>query len=591
MTTSSGVTTTSWEASLDTLGVRGPDAQGQFVEGNVRFGHTRLAVIGLGAPGAQPMVSDMGSVLVYNGELYNFRSLAQDMGTGPDDRSDTEVLQRILDSNRTDLLSRLRGMYAFVHFDPTTQTVTALRDPMGIKPLYCAQDRDGQLTFGSTAAAVATATSLSTPDPVGIASFVALGVFSSDSTAFAGIRRLQPGILYRWNRDAGGWRETVEELGPPPESQLPLDEALRDSVSAHLVADVEVGVMLSGGVDSTLIAALAAEQQSPPIRTYTLSYPGEPQLNEADIARQNARLMGSLHTEVPASTSALAEQVSPLIQSSGEPFSDEAYLPLALLSQRIGADLKVALAGEGADELFGGYRRYDVEAAFDRTLVGGITRRVASLLPVLGQANTPMSQRYRTVRAARMRSPADRHATLMFGDWQMVTETMGLNATLAHRLFQSDWRAASSSWWSLNQPSNKAYDTRVWLPQVFLAKSDRASMLHGVEVRTPFIDPVMASVARRTRISGTSKAALRQILLDLLPGVALPPRKRGLDADRRALVDSYFASDVRAVLFDSSSVLQQSGLTNPRRLAAEASRSPALAFRLAMLGVWQREWL
>ncbi len=591
MTTSPQVSSEAWQRGLNALASRGPDARGEFQLGDVRFGHTRLAVIGLGQQGAQPAVSAQGSVLVFNGELYNYKTLAAEFQLSRALESDTDVLSHLMDLESTGWIGRLRGMYAFVHFNPNTQTVTAVRDPMGIKPLCLGVDGHGQLTFGSTPAAVATVMGTTAPDPVGIAGFVGLGVFGGTSTAFAAIRHLEPGLRYRWQRTAHGWRQTVEELPPPHCSQLSVEAALQDSVDAHLVSDVEVGVMLSGGIDSTLIAALASNRHPSPLRTFTLTYPHDPALDESAAAAANARTLGSRHTEVPVTTVELVDQVEPLIRTSGEPFSDEAYLPLSLLSQAIGAELKVALAGEGADEIFGGYRRYEVEAAFDRGIAGTVLRHMTRLYPPTREAGDPMSQLHRTIRAAALPDPADRHAALMFGDWELAIQTMGVSATLAHQVFASDWRGAQASWWALGQPPNRAYDTRVWLPKVFLAKSDRASMVHGLEIRTPFIDPVVAAAARPIRHKGTSKAAIKELLLRTLPDARVPRRKRGLDADRRAILASHLQADLEAVIFDPSSVLWQAGLSDPGELSAQARRSPALAFRLAMLGTWQRLWL
>lgn len=588
--TTSPVSNDTWRRGLDVLTVRGPDARGDYQHEDLRFGHARLEVIGLGAPGAQPMVSTSGSVMVYNGEIYNFRSVAQRFGLGAEVASDTQVLAHLMDLGRVESLSDLRGMYAFVHFNPKTQTITALRDPMGIKPLYLGTSQ-GHLTFGSTAAAVSAVLKSTSIDPVGIAGFVALGVFGGNSTPFADIRQLEPGLVYSWRRLPKGWRETTQELPPPTPPDMSVEGAIQDAVSAHLVSDVEVGVMLSSGIDSTLIAALASKRHGRPVRTFTLTHPDDPSLDESAAAAANARLIGSQHTEVPLTTSDLVGQVDPLIRTSGEPFSDEAYLPLAVLSQSIRSELKVALAGEGADELFGGYRRYQVEASLDRALFGPALRHLANVYPGPLDAGDPMSQLHRTMRAASLADPADRHAALMFGEWELAIEAMGLNATLAHQAFEADWRAATAGWWALQQPPNRAYDTRVWLPRVYLAKSDRASMAHGLEVRTPFIDPIVANAARRTTHKGTSKLAIRQLLVSLLPNVHIPDRKRGLDADRRAILNSPLKSDLEAVLFDPSSVLWEAGLSDPRLLATHAQRSPALAFRLAMLGVWQRCWL
>ncbi|MCA9241704.1 MAG: asparagine synthase (glutamine-hydrolyzing), partial [Planctomycetales bacterium] len=367
-----------WERALASIASRGPDATGEWASDGISFGHQRLSIIGLGSEGAQPRVTDPEHVLVFNGEIYNFRELAEELGIAA--RSDTQVLYEIGRRGEwSRWIRRLRGMFAFVHYHQTAKALTVARDPFGIKPLFYRHHSDGSLSFASTVAALAELSPMTlAPSPVALTGFLANGVFSHGTTAFSEISKIEPGVLKKWQRTERGWvvkRQQIELSGWPSETT---SGALRDSVAAHLVADVEVGVLLSGGVDSTLIAALAAEM-SPGVRTFCLTNPQSPAIDEAALARHNASLLGTTHVEVPVTPATLADRADALIRSTGEPFSDAAYLPLSALSEVVAEHVKVALAGEGADELFGGYRRYDVERLIDSPGFGSSVRMAGRL--------------------------------------------------------------------------------------------------------------------------------------------------------------------------------------------------------------------
>lgn len=578
-----------WRRALHVIGTRGPDATGEWRADGIAFGHKRLSIIGLGPQGAQPMATDSDHVLVFNGEIYNFRELAKELGINAS--SDTQVLYEI---GRRDEWSRwirrLRGMFAFVHYNGTDKTITVARDPFGIKPLFARRDPGGGLSFASTVAALIELSPRTLePSAVALAGFLANGVFSHGTSAFSEISKIEPGAVQAWRRTSQGWlaeREHIADYSWPTQT---IREALHDSVAAHLVADVEVGVLLSGGVDSTLIAALAAEM-SPGVRTFCLTNPDNPSIDEAALARHNASLLGTAHVEVPVTPATLANRADALIRSTGEPFSDAAYLPLSALSEVVAEHVKVALAGEGADELFCGYRRYDVERLID-------SRGLGSALRVAGRAAAfdarwphPLSQRDRSLHASALKDPLDRHAVLMFAEWATIRRHFP-GGDDAYAAFSSRWDACVADPWALGQPPNRAYDTREWLPNVFLEKSDRASMLYSLELRTPYLDPVVARAATGYRPRNSRKQVLRDELHRLLPDVALPTQKKGLSVDIPALVARHYSDLVRGTVLDPQSVLASIGLRDPEGFMRAVSASPSLAFRVGMVGLWQEIWL
>jgi asparagine synthase (glutamine-hydrolysing) len=575
-------------AAVESLKTRGPDAQVVRSTTDATFGHTRLAIIGLGEEGAQPR-GDSESMLVFNGEIYNFREIAAELGI--DAKSDVDVMFEVCRRGVKKWISRLRGMYAFVYYERATQTVVAARDPFGIKPLFFNENASAGIQFASTAAALRILEPSLQPDLESLVSFLASGVMIQDRSAFLGIQKLPPGEVWTWTKAGAVWkRSSVAKIAVGIWPRLSVPAALEDSVRAHLVADVEVGVLLSGGIDSTLIAALAAKEVSQ-LRTYSLTNPENPSIDEAAFASHNAKLIGSIHQEIPANHGDLGRQAQMLIETTGEPFSDAAYLPLSLLTGVAARELKVVLAGEGADELFGGYRRYDAEKLLNMNVVGNLAHMVSSLGSMDRRLAGKASPAVRTIGAAARNGQADKHAYLMFFEWDLVREMFGKNADSAWKDFQGTWNSFSTDPWAFDLPNNRAYDLRVWLTNVFLEKSDRASMVHGLEVRTPYLDPVVALAAMKIKPRNSRKLVLREYLESLLPGVQLPKRKKGLSVDTSTLNRLEFAGVIERTCNDSNSVLVAMGLKNRDAFANAVQSNQSLAFRVAMLGLWQERWL
>lgn len=567
-----------WAAAMDVLACRGPDARGDVHRLGVSAGQRRLEIIGLGPAGQQPYTRDPSvDLLVYNGEIYNYREIAADLGIAGD--SDTHVLYHLLTTGQEHRLGDLRGMYAFAYW--RGDRVLTGRDPFGIKPLYTAIDERGGVVAASVPAAIVALSGRATADPVAVAGFLATGLFPAGSSAFTAIDKHEPGTLTTWTRHGGGWRATSTSLTSPAAAPVDVPAALADSVRAHLVSDVAVGVLLSGGVDSTLIASLAAERVTG-LQSFSLINPQAPNIDEAAYAAWNARLLGTTHHEVPFEASAGSDLARDIVRTSGEPFGDAAFLPLATLCREVHRHLKVVLAGEGADELFAGYRRYDVE----RPRAAGITAPLTRLAGALAggarryDRGTP-SMRTRTLAAWASGDPYLAHGYLMSAEWPVVAASpIGAEALRQHH---RRWPSASN-----DLPAYRAHDLREWLPNVFLEKSDRASMLASVEVRVPFLDPVVARSALHLDPRDSRKRPLRDLLLQRHPGLRLPPRKMGLSVDLPALLrKSGLASYAEAALHDSGSVLRIDGMPDSVELGRRAGANPALAFRLAMLGVWQ----
>ena len=344
----------------DTLLHRGPDSQGLHVDGPVGLAARRLSIIDL-ETGDQPLTNEDGTVIVVqNGEIYNYRELRSELeqqGHSFRTGSDTEVIAHLYEQHGDGFLERLRGMFALAVWDARRRRLVLGRDRFGLKPLYYRTAR-GALEFASELRALPRGDI----DLDALEAFLAFNSIPGPLTIFRDTRKLLPGHLLVWE----GREPRLERFARPAPSVSAglrrepggalaeeLRERLRDSVRAHLVADVPVGVFLSGGVDSSLIAALAAQESSGPLRTFSIGF-AEASFDERADARRVAERYGTRHRELLLRPDG-AELLPALAEAFDEPFADSSALPTYLVSKLAAEDVKVTLSGEGGDELFGGY--------------------------------------------------------------------------------------------------------------------------------------------------------------------------------------------------------------------------------------------
>ncbi|HEB79346.1 MAG TPA: asparagine synthase (glutamine-hydrolyzing), partial [Rhodospirillales bacterium] len=388
------------EAMKERLVHRGPDSNGVWREGNMGFAHTRLAVIDLGPGGAQPMTSDCGRyVLAYNGEIYNYSQLRAELEAKGDrfrSSSDTEVLLNLLRRYGMKGVQRLVGMFAFAFWDGGTGELSLCRDRLGVKPLVYAPLDNGQLAFASEINALKAHPGIDlSMDNAALSEFLACLYVPAPRTIYRGIKKLPPGHILQWRKG----KTHLKKYWSPSfngERSLSLDDAvdevlpiLRDAVTARMVADVPVGCFLSGGIDSSVIAALMAEEArargAPPIHTFTMTF-DEAAYDERAQARSVAGHIGSVHTELPASPR-LADLLEDYVSGFGEPFGNPTALLIHDLSRKAREHVTVALVGDGGDETFAGYPRYKggLLAQSYRRLPGwlrrGVIEPVSRLIP------------------------------------------------------------------------------------------------------------------------------------------------------------------------------------------------------------------
>src|SRR6266511_1026917 len=487
-----------------TLAHRGPDSDGMFVDGGVGLAARRLSIIDLDT-GDQPIANEDGSVVVVqNGEIYNYEELTHELvraGHRFRTHGDTEVIVHAYEEWGTAFAERLRGMFAIAIWDGRERRLVLARDRYGIKPLYYRAQDDG-IVFASELRALPR----DEIDLDALEAFLGFNSVPAPFSIFQGTRKLPPGHVLLWN----GSVELKRFARPAPtadtrnEDEAELVEELRarmrDSVRAHLVSDVPVGVLLSGGVDSCMLAALAAEEGSEPLRTFSIGFE-ERSFDELADARLVAERYGTRHRELVVRPNA-ALLLPALAEAFDEPFADSSALPTYLVSRLAAEDVKVALSGEGGDELFGGYYTYAADLLAAR--VGGLARLARPLVERLPTSTRKASFDYRAkrfVRAAHLPALERHHG------WKEI--------------FSADARAELTG-------RRSEFD----LVDDLLVKTDRASMAHSLEARVPFLDSVVAGFAlalpTRHKVRGLSKKRLlRKAAEPLLPARIVHGRKRG----------------------------------------------------------------
>ena len=366
---------------------RGPDGQGTFVEGPAALGHCRLAIIDLEG-GAQPLYSeDKNLVVVFNGEIYNYRALTAELtalGHTFATRTDTEVLLHGWEQWGRELLPRLRGMFAFALWDRRAGVLFCARDMFGIKPLYYCRCADGTLLFASEIKAFLDHPSFAKRlNTAQLPLYLSCQYSPGRDTFFAGVQKLLPGHFLEFSDGivrTTRWVQPAFLPGDAPVSPAEIEEVLRGSAAAHKVADVEVAGFLSGGVDSAYLTALAR-----PARTYTISY-AEPKYDESFPARALARSLGVRNRVRRISPGEFWDAVPAVQYHMDEPLADAAAVALYFLNREAAKDVKVVLSGEGADELFGGYPLYRQAVWAERwqKMPRAVRRALAALLPGCG---------------------------------------------------------------------------------------------------------------------------------------------------------------------------------------------------------------
>jgi asparagine synthase (glutamine-hydrolysing) len=564
------------EAMNATLVHRGPDSDGLLVDGCAGLAMRRLSIIDL-AGGDQPIANEDGTVhVVQNGEIYNYRELRDGLiarGHTLKTHSDTEVLVHLYEERGPDFVDDLRGMFAIAVWDAPRRRLVLARDRFGIKPLFYRHVGD-RLTFGSEMKALLADRRMSRELSMeAVEAYLAFNSIPSPLSIFAEVRKLPPGHVLVAERDQVAVRRYARPTPAPasdlrrePENLLAEEvrDRLRDSVRAHLVADVPVGVLLSGGIDSGALTALAAEQHGPGVQTFSIGFE-ERTFDELEDARAVARRYGTDHHELVVRPDA-AELLPKLAEAFDEPLGDSSALPTYLVSKLASEHVKVVLSGEGGDELFGGYETYAANLLAPR--IGRIAAAARPLIELLPSSTRRVSLDYKAKRFARAATlpPLERHH-----GFKEIFSADARAALLDGRAAGTD---ALATWRARYAETDGApvlarlqdIDLGIYLVDDLLTKTDRASMAHSLEARVPFLDPVVAELAlalpTRHKVRGMEKKRLlRQAVAPLLPKQIVRGRKRGFSIPAAAWLRGELEPFAREVL--SPDAMRRQGVFEP----------------------------
>lgn len=552
-------------AMADVVVHRGPDGEGVWVdaEAGIALSHRRLAVVGLGEVGAQPMTSRSGRwVITYNGEIYNAPELAQrleQVGVRLRGTSDTEVLVEALDAWGVDAtLEALNGMFAFGAWDRDQRKLVLARDRLGEKPLLYGVI-DGRFAFGSELRSLATLPGAPTAlDPDAVALLLRFKYVPAPWTIHAGISKLLPGHVLEvgptptavgvarpyWSALEVAEQGAAHPARHPEEALDELDGHLARAVRARLRSDVPIGAFLSGGIDSTIVSTHAAEQLGEPLRTFTIAS-DDPDHDESAAAREVATRLGARHTELTVTAADALAEVPGLATVYDEPFADSSQLPTLLVARLARRDVTVVLSGDGGDELFGGYNRHvwlprmwerlarvphPLRAAGARALAAPSPAAWDRLGRLVPERRRPRLVGLKVEKLASVLGQPDAPAAFgrLVSHWDDPTAVVrGAHEprTLTHR---------PASWPHLPTFAEQmmAVDSVTYLPDDVLVKVDRATMAVSLESRVPLLDPEVVACAARLPLSmkvvdGAGKWALRQLLLRRHPAELVERPKSG----------------------------------------------------------------
>jgi len=597
---------------------RGPDSEGLFVTSGVALGMRRLAIIDL-VTGEQPVFNEDKSVtVILNGEIYNYRELRKDLerrGHSFRSASDTEVLPHLYEEYGDNMVRELNGMFAFALWDSRRRRLLIARDRFGEKPLYWGVF-DNTLLFASEPKvllahpAVKPALNLQA-----LRQYLSFDYVPAPLSIYEGINKLP--AAHKLTLENGRvnveryWRLSYKTTEPVPtenDAAHRLRELMADAVRMRLVSDVPLGVLLSGGVDSSSIAALAVAASSEPVKTFSISF-AEASFDESAYARSVAKFLGTDHHEERLSANLAANLVSEIGAWMDEPFSDPSLVPTYLLSRFTRKHVTVALGGDGGDELFAGYPMYaglrwaELYKRVPPALRAGIVEPLVRLLPVKTKNLSLDYKAARFITGAKYDTVARHH--VWFGSFtpeeQLELLTPEVLAATDSEIYAQAREMAAECDNKDPVTQMQSVDTRMYLAEDILTKVDRASMAVSLEVRAPFLDPRVAEFAASLpgnyKLRGhKTKYILKKAVKELMPPFVTRRGKKGFGVP----VAEWLKEKLRPLARDllSPERVRRAGVFNPTfvaRLQDEHERGMAnhrkLLWTLLMFELWHESFV
>lgn len=603
------------EQARDTLVHRGPDDAGVWwnTSGTVGFAHRRLSIIDLSPLGHQPMHGPEGqSTIVFNGEIYNYQDLKTELlalGHVFRSTSDTEVILAAYRQWGDDCLARLNGAFAFALLDQSRNHILFARDRAGEKPLYY-EHGGGSIRFASELKALLTLNPVTRRiDPLALDCWLAGGYVPGPLSMVQGIQKLPPAHAMAYNLSTASctvWPYWTLPSYAGPEHESPqamearkpalldeLEQLLQDAVGRQMVADVPVGILLSGGVDSSLLTAMAV-RSSPRVKTFTIRFPGYGAYDETEHARLVARHFGTEHVELEAAESSV-DLLPMLARQFDEPLVDSSIIPTWLVSSLVRQHCTVALGGDGGDELFGGYGTYTTVLGLQQRL-SRFPRVLGRLLGAAAETFLPLGMRGRN----HLRSyglPED-SGLLPYGLFDKTARKALLGG-------QKNWDFAAEAHRRALAPLDPdlvsqmtRFDFSQYLPEDILVKVDRASMLASLELRAPFLDHRLVEFAFAKVPTGLkTRIDQRKIMLKALAQRVLPQgfdlvRKQGFSIPLASWLENPSYRD-----FFSATLNESQGSPFNRRYVqsildgqAKGRSNSERLFALVMFELWRKEY-
>ena len=604
------------QLAVASLKKRGPNANGYKIIGSVGLGHTRLSIMDTSSAANQPFVEASGRyVLIFNGEIFNFLSLKDNLissGETFETTSDTEVLFKLLIHYGERALVMLNGFFAFAFYDRDQDKLLLARDRFGVKPLVYYQN-DSIFAFASEMKALLAYNIPKVLDGVSLYQYLQLNYIPGNHSIYQGVEKLAPGtfmVIQPHGSETHAYYSIpnviTREAQDYATSQSQLVHLLDDAVRLRLVADVPLGLFLSGGIDSSVITALASRHNNN-LRTFSIGYKDNPYFDETNYAQLVADKFKTQHTVFSLTSDDLLSDLDEMLEYIDEPFADSSALAVYILSKRTRKEVTVALSGDGADELFSGYNKHAAEWNIRHRHVLNLTARIAGPLAYLlpKSRNNPVSNLFRKVEryyeGLRL-SPAERYwrwcslanekeASQLFAREFSVTDYHQRKAHLL-RHFEEDK--------SINAVLRS--DVDMVLPNDMLVKVDMMSMANGLEIRNPFLDYRVVefafSLPTEQKINGQMKKRIVQdAFRDILPHELYNRPKHGFEVPLLQWMRNELKSRILEVT--NKDFIQSQGIFSPEAVQALLSQlfsnnpgdSPSRVWALFIFQRWHQRFL
>ncbi|MBI1286925.1 MAG: asparagine synthase (glutamine-hydrolyzing) [Flavobacteriales bacterium] len=540
----------------DAISHRGPDAEGFFVDGNFGLAHRRLSIIDLSTAANQPMQSGCGRYwMVFNGEVYNYREIAKELDVKLKTSGDSEVILEAFAKWGAQMVNRLNGMFAIAIFDTSEKKLYLFRDRLGIKPIFVYR-KNGIIAFASELKAITALKELSfTINRQAIPYFLHLGYIPQPLSIYNEVEKFPSGswavtdgesfkVEKYWNPEK---KVGSSVLSDEREAKEQLTELLQASVSRRLVADVPFGTFLSGGIDSSLVTALAQKATSEKLKTFSIGF-DDAKHDESGFARKVSEYLGTEHHEYRVTEKDALELVPEILPQYDEPYADSSAIPTMLVSKMARQEVTMTLSGDGGDELFHGYGMYTWAERLDNPLTRTIGNSFGQLLTLGNDRFKRIAKVFATSNSSQLHSHIFSQEQYMFSGAEINNllvdseeidfSLLDMNVSLARKLSPAEFQAL--------------FDIEFYLKDDLLTKVDRASMKYSLETRVPILDHTVVEFALnldpKLKVKdGVSKYLLKQVLFDNVPkelfdrpkwGFSIPLDK-WLKTDLSYLVDEY----------------------------------------------------